>query len=53
MAEDLFMKRIYLYVSDGWITIPAAVELAAELEKEAHRCFQEKMMDWPDLFIHL
>jgi hypothetical protein len=53
MAEDLFEKRIYLYVSDGWITIPAAVKLAAELEKEAHRCFQEKMMDWPDLFIHL
>ena len=53
MAEDLFMKRIYLYVSDGWITIPAAVELAAELEKEAHRCFQEKMMDWPDLLINV
>jgi hypothetical protein len=49
IAEDLFVKRIYLYVSDGWITIPAAVEVAAELEKEAHRCFQGKMMDWPDL----
>ncbi len=49
MAEDLFMKRIYLYVSDGWITIPSAVELAVELEKEAHRCFQEKKMDWPEL----
>jgi hypothetical protein len=49
IAEDLFMKRIYLYVSDGWITIPAAIELASESEKEAHRCFQEKIMDWPDI----
>jgi hypothetical protein len=49
MAEDLFAKRVYLYVSDGWITIPSAVELAIELEKEARRCFQEKMMDWPEL----
>jgi hypothetical protein len=48
MAEDLFKKRVYLYVSDGWITIPAAIETAVELEKEAQRCFQEKMMDWPD-----
>jgi len=49
MAEDLFEKRIYLYVSDGWITIPAAIDAAAELEKEARRHLQEKMMDWPDL----
>ena len=51
MAEDLFEKRIYLYVSDGWITIPSALEMAAELEKEARRCFQQKMMDWPELIL--
>jgi hypothetical protein len=51
MAEDLFKKRIYLYVSDGWITIPAAIDAAAELEKEARRHLQEKLMDWPDLMV--
>jgi hypothetical protein len=51
MAEDLFVKRIYLYISEGWITIPSAIEIAAELEKEAQRCFHEKMMHWPELII--
>ena len=49
IAEDLFEKRVYLYISDGWITIPSVVEIAVQLEKEAHRCFQEKMMYWPEI----
>jgi hypothetical protein len=47
IAVELFRIRVFRYVLDGWISLPGTKEMALVLEKEAHRCFSEKSMDWP------
>jgi hypothetical protein len=51
IAAELFRVRMFKYISDGWISLPGTEEMAFVLEKEAHRCFSEKSMDWPYLKI--
>jgi hypothetical protein len=38
----LFDSRVLPYVSDGWISLPAAVRIAQGLEHEALRCIEAK-----------
>lgn len=45
-AEELFKTRVFKYVSDGWIFLPGALEQVKGLEEEAHRCLQERSLDW-------
>lgn len=45
-AEELFEKRVFQYVPEGWIFIPAALQQAAVLEAEARRCLRERSLDW-------
>jgi len=47
IATELFRVRVFKYVSDGWISIPGTEEMAFVLEKEAHKCFSERSMEWP------
>jgi hypothetical protein len=51
-ASELFSERVFTYVSDGWIFLPCAIELANTLEIEARRCLEQRSMDWPDPVIH-
>ena len=51
-ASELFSERVFTYVSDGWIFLPGAIELAKTLETEARRCLNERSMDWPEPLIH-
>ena len=45
-AEELFETRVFKYVAEGWITIPAALEQVNDLEAEARRCLRERSLDW-------
>jgi len=45
-AERLFAERVFQYKQEGWITLPAAVNLIPRLEAEARRCLKERCMDW-------
>jgi hypothetical protein len=47
-ATEIFEKRVFTYISEGWIFLPYAIELAKPLEQEARRCLQERSMDWPE-----
>lgn len=47
-ASELFSERVFTYCSEGWIFLPAAIELAKSLEQEAKRCLEQKSMDWPE-----
>jgi hypothetical protein len=51
-ASELFSRRVFTYVSDGWIFLPRALEMVKYLEFEARRCLSEKSMDWPEPVIH-
>lgn len=51
-ASELFSERVFTYVSDGWIFLPCAIELAKTLETEARRCLEQRSMDWPEPVIH-
>jgi hypothetical protein len=42
IVEELFYNRVFLYVSDGWITLPLAIQYSTYLEKEAKECFLYK-----------
>ena len=42
IVEDLFDTRIFKYVSDGWIFLPAALEMVPVLEAGARVCFKTK-----------
>ena len=50
-ANELFQERVFTYVSEGWIFLPAALAMAGTLEQEAQRCLQEESMDWPEPLI--
>jgi hypothetical protein len=43
-VKVLFQKRIFQYVSDGWIFYPKAIELATELEQTARDCIEQKRL---------
>ena len=45
-AWYLFHTRVFNYVKDGWITIPGALAMVPDLEKEARRCLAERYMGW-------
>ena len=45
-AVELFNARIFNYVKDGWITIPGALAMVPDLEREAHRCLAQRSMRW-------
>jgi len=47
-AEQLFNERVFLYLSEGWINLPSAIEMVPALEKEARRCLSGRLMDWPE-----
>ena len=46
-AEELFRTRVFLYISESWIFIPAALKDAIWLTKEAERCLRDRSLDWP------
>jgi hypothetical protein len=46
-ASQLFNDRVFRYRIDGWLTIPAAVDMSFVLEKEARRCLDEHSLSWP------
>jgi hypothetical protein len=46
IVEDLFEARVFRYVSDGWITMPLAMQYAAELEVQARQDFQRRVYEW-------
>ena len=45
-VEELFMKRMYHYVSDKWITHPIALQYAPLLEDEARTCFITRVWEY-------
>lgn len=45
-VKNLFDVRVFRYVKDGWITMPAALKMVPYLEQEARRCLEEKSLDW-------
>jgi len=47
-ARELFEKRVFTYVSEGWINLPAALNMVPALEEEAKRCLKGQHMDWPE-----
>ena len=47
-VRTLFDNRVFKYISDGWIFLPSAIALVADLEKEAIRCFEFQYLDWPE-----
>ena len=51
-ANELFTERVFTYVSEGWIFLPRALEMAKTLEQEARRCLEENSMDWPEPLIY-
>ena len=48
IVMDLFDRRVFRYVEDGWINLPGALELVPVLMEEAHRCFNDRLLDWAD-----
>ena len=47
-ASELFSERVFTYISEGWIFLPCAIDMAKALEQEARRCLQERSIDWPE-----
>ena len=41
-VEELFYIRVFNYVSDGWITLPLAIQYSSYLEHEARQSFLTK-----------
>jgi hypothetical protein len=41
-TEKVFNERIFKYVSDGWLFLPAALAFIPDLEVEARRCLRER-----------
>lgn len=41
-TEKLFNERVFRYVSDGWLFLPAALAYVPDLELEARRCLKER-----------
>ena len=38
-VKNFFERRVFKYLSDGWLTDPYAIELAPFLEEKARNCF--------------
>ena len=47
-VRSLFDSRVFNYVKDGWIFFPSAITSAAELEREAMKCFETRSLNWPE-----
>lgn len=48
LVMNLFDRRVLRYVEDGWIKMPGAIEMVPDLIKEAHRCFNQRLLDWAE-----
>lgn len=48
LVTDLFNRRVFKYVEDGWIHLPGALEMVPDLLKEADRCLENKTLDWAE-----
>jgi len=46
MVERLFKKRMYKYVSDGWIHHSTALASSITLVEEAHMCFETHIWEY-------
>uniref|UniRef100_A0A6C0AMF1 HD domain-containing protein n=1 Tax=viral metagenome TaxID=1070528 RepID=A0A6C0AMF1_9ZZZZ len=51
-ASELFSERVFTYISDGWIFLPTAINIATSLEQEALKCLKERSMNWPEPVIN-
>lgn len=45
-VEDFFDRRIYKYLSDGWITDPYAIKFAPLLEEKSRNCFKTRTWEY-------
>ena len=45
-VEELFYNRVFNYVSDGWITLPLAIQYASYLENKAKESFLTKTFNY-------
>jgi len=45
-VRELFDKRVFKYVSDGWITNPIALSYVVDLERKAYECFDKRNYDY-------
>lgn len=43
IVEDLFEIRVFRYVTDGWIFLPRAIDIAEELHKDAQYTFAQRV----------
>lgn len=48
LVRSLFSKRVFTYVDDGWIHLPGALTMVPLLTEEAHRCLDERLLDWSE-----
>lgn len=48
LVRELFNRRIFTYLEDGWIYLPGALEMIPGLTEEAHRCLDGRLLDWAD-----
>jgi hypothetical protein len=49
VVSDIFQRRIYRYISDGWITHPYAISVVPSLEEEAKEAFRNRNWEYKDL----
>ena len=45
-AEEIFQQRVFTYVENNWITLPAALAIIPLLEDNARNCLKERSMAW-------
>ena len=45
-VEDFFDRRMFKYLSDGWLTEPYAIKLAPYLEEKARNCFKTRTWEY-------
>lgn len=51
-VRSLFHLRVFRYIADGWITLPAALAMVPALTDEAYKCLEQKSVSWPEPEIH-
>ncbi len=52
IVTSLFDRRVFRYVQDEWIKMPGALLMVPDLINEAYRCFNNRVLDWPDPSIY-
>jgi hypothetical protein len=46
IVNGMFERRMFRYVSDGWITDPIALEIVPSLEEEARKCLTNRIFEY-------